>query len=184
MSIIDPIPLDQIDSPRLKKMMAQAEVLQVPDAQFFQILAHAPGYAEALFDAFYKSHAEGNVSHKLKEIIRIQLARHAKDPYFSAIRSKNAQEEGLTEEDIEAGMEQFAEDDRFSAAEKWALSYAYQMYRTPTNVDKSFYEKGKKYYSEAQITELGAFIALHYGLQIFFRTLDLQPTGETRDLSV
>lgn len=178
MSIIDPLPLEQIDSPRLKKMLAQAEALQVPDAQFFQILAHAPGYAEALFDAFYKSHAEGDVSHKLKEIIRIQLARHAKDPYFTGLRSKRAKEEGLTEEDIEAGMEKFEEDDRFNPAEKWALKYAYQMYRNPKKVDKSFYDEGKKHYSEAQITELGAFIALHYGLQIFIQTLNLRPIRE------
>ena len=179
MSIIDPLPLEQLDSPRLREMMAQAEALQVPDTQFFQILAHAPGYAEALFDAFYKSHAEGNVSHKLKEIIRIQLARHAKDPYFNSLRSKKAIEEGLAEEDIEAGMGNFEADDRFNSAEKWALNYAYQMYRNPKKIDKSFYDEGKKHYSEAQITELGAFIALHYGLQIFIRTLNLSPIGES-----
>jgi len=178
-AIIESLPLDQIDSPRLKKMMAQAEDLHVPDPQFFQILAHAPGYAEALFDAFYQSYAEGNVSHKLKEIIRIQLARYAKDPYFAGLRSKRAKEEGLTEDDIEAGVEGFERDDRFSPAEKWALDYAYQMYRDPKKLNKSFYDQGKEYYSEAQIMELGAFVALHYGLQVFMQTLQLQPANQS-----
>jgi hypothetical protein len=30
----------------------------------------------------------------------------------------------------------------------------------------------KKHWSEAQIMELGAFIAFHYGMQMFMRSLD------------
>ena len=51
-------------------------------------MAHAPGYSEALFDALYRSHVDGNVDHKLKEIIRVRLARQAQDPYFSNLRSQ------------------------------------------------------------------------------------------------
>ena len=54
----------------------------VPDALFIQIMAHAPGYGEALFDAMYQSHAIGNVDHSLKEIIRIRLSTISKDSYF------------------------------------------------------------------------------------------------------
>lgn len=70
------------------------------------------------------SHAGGKVDHKLKEIIRVQLARTAGDTYFSNLRSAKAIEQGLT---------------------------------------------------EAQIMELGAFIALHYGMQVFMRTLAAFP---------
>lgn len=37
----------------------------------------------------------------------------------------------------------------------------------PKRVNKAFYEEGKAHYSEAEIMELGAFIALYYGMQIF-----------------
>ena len=37
--------------------------------------------------------------------------------------------------------------------------------------DKSFYDEMKQYWSEAQIMELGAFIALHYSMQMFMRSL-------------
>ena len=47
------------------------------------------------------------------------------------------------------------------------------MYLSPDNVDAGFYAEGKKHYSEAQIMELGAFIAFHYGMQAFARTLNL-----------
>jgi alkylhydroperoxidase family enzyme len=134
-----------------------------------------PGYTEALFDALHRSHMEGNVDHKLKEIIRIRLARLAGDQYFSNLRSEVAIDAGLTEEIIEAGCGDFEGDKRFSEAEKWALSYAKLMYTEPKKVNKGFYQKGKTYYSEAEIMELGAFIAFHYGLQVFMRTIKAFP---------
>ncbi len=178
MPVIPLLPVEKIDQPKLRERMARARELNVPDEQFFQILGHAPNYAEALFDAMYQSHALGKVDHKLKEIIRVQLARLAEDPYFSAMRSHAAATAGLTEEDIAAGCGDFENDDRFTEAEKWALRYGYLMYRDPGRVNGDFYAEGKKHYSEAEIVELGAFIALHYGLQVFMRTLRLKPAKQ------
>ena len=176
MAIIDPVPIEEIEGSDLAPLLEKARALHVPDDQFLQILAHAPGYAKANFDAFYESHANGNVDHGLKEIIRIRLARLAGDDgYFGAMRSARATEAGLTEERIEAGCGDFETDPQFSDAEKWALRYAAWMYTTPYKVDKAFYDEGKRFYSEAQIMELGAFIAFHYGIQTFFATLKLTP---------
>jgi alkylhydroperoxidase family enzyme len=121
--------------------------------------------------ALVGSHAEGGVDHKLKEVIRVRLARAAGDPYFGALRSRAARAAGLDEETIEAGAGDFENDPRFGAAEKWALTYAREMYLNPERIDAAFYAEGKKHYSEAQIMELGAFIAFHYGMQAFARTL-------------
>ncbi|MBT5940886.1 MAG: hypothetical protein HOG95_13235, partial [Rhodospirillaceae bacterium] len=70
MAIIDPIPVDQLDPEKFQTRLELAQELMVPDTLFIQIMAHAPGYGEALFDAMYQSHALGNVDHTLKEIIR------------------------------------------------------------------------------------------------------------------
>ncbi|MEE8436338.1 MAG: hypothetical protein V3S64_16245 [bacterium] len=175
MAVIPLRPLEEIDDPRQLEMLEKARGLNVPDEQFFQVLTQAPGYAEALFDALYRSHASGIVDHKLKEIIRVQLARRAGDPYFASLRSSKALQAGLTEDDIEAGCGDFENDSRFSTAEKWALRYGYLMFREPQKVNREFYQEGKTHYSEAEIVELGAFIALHYGLQVFMRTLKLEP---------
>ena len=176
MSIIEPIddevarergltgPLDSGNEPGL-------------DAELFlRILGHVPGYAEAIAGAMRQSHSLGNVDHRLKEIIRIQLARTAQDPYFAALRSARAVAEGLTEERIEAGSSDFEHDPQFTDAEKWALRYAFLMYRQPEKLDSAFYEGGKLHYTESQIMELGGMIALHYGMQVFMRTL--QPALE------
>lgn len=138
---------------------------------FLRVLGLAPGYADAIHAAMHRTHALGNVDHLLKEIIRVQLARAAQDPYFSGLRSQQALDAGLEEERIEAGCGEFEDDPQFTPAEKWALRYAYLMYREPERVDASFYEEGKRHFSEAQIMELGAMIAIHYGMAMFMRTL-------------
>ena len=104
-------------------------------------------------------------------------ARQAGDAYFGTLRSKPAAAAGLTEEMIEAGCGDFEADARFSAPEKWALRYAKLMYTKPKSVDTAFYAEGKSHYSEAEIMEIGTFIAFHYGMQVFTRAIGLKVAG-------
>src|SRR5262245_25736342 len=170
---IAPLPPEAIRDPELVALMERCAALGVPDALFPRVLARVPEYSKALLRALVLSHAEGSVDHKLKEVIRVQLAHTAGDPYFSRLRSKKAGNDGLTEEKITAGRGKFESDPNCSDAEKWALRYARDLYLNPENVDAAFYDEGKRHYTEAQIMELGAFIAFHYGMQVFARTLKL-----------
>jgi alkylhydroperoxidase family enzyme len=172
---IEPLNTEQIRDPELQALIRRCEELGVPDGVFPRILARAPAHAKALLRALLFSHTEGNVDHRLKEIIRVRLARIAGDPYFGGLRSARALQAGLDEETIAAGSGKFEGDSRFTAAEKWALRYAREMYLNPENVDAAFYDEGRKHYTEAQIMELGAFIAFHYGMQVFARTLGVKP---------
>jgi alkylhydroperoxidase family enzyme len=171
MTIIEPLDPAEFESQRLDKVLENFRDLGDLEAIFPRILAHAPGYAKALWNAMDETRLADGLDIRLKEIIRIQLARHAEDPYFSGLRSEKAVAAGLTEDDVEAGSGDFANDDRFSDAEKWALQYAYLMYREPEKVDAAFYDEGKRHFTEAQIMELGGMIAVHYGMQVFMRTL-------------
>jgi len=175
MSHIQPLPLEKIEDEELRALLERAAMLGVPDALFCGIVARVPHYAKALLRAMLVSHAEGSVDHRLKEIIRVQLARTARDPYFSCLRSAKAIEQGLAEDLIDAGSGDYEHDPRFTEAEKCALRYAERMYLAPDEVDAAFYATLKQYYSEAQIMELGAFIAFHYGMQAFMRTLGAGP---------
>ena len=172
---IEPLSPDEIRDPELLALIERCEALGVPDSLFPRIRARVPAYVKALLRALIVSHTEGNVDHRLKEIIRVQLARTAGDAYFAGLRSAQAAKEGLDEDTIEAGSGKFQDDPRFTAAEKWALRYAREMYLNPEKVDAAFYDEGKKHYTEAQIMELGAFIAFHYGMQAFMRTLGGAP---------
>ena len=172
---IAPLKPEEIRDPELRELIRRGEELGVPDARFSRILARAPIHAKALLRALLYSHTEGNVDHRLKEIIRVQLARTAGDPYFGGLRSARAMREGLDEDRIAAGSGKFEQDPRFTTAEKWALRYAREMYLNPEKIDAAFYAEGKRHYTEARIMELGAFIAFHYGMQAFARTLGVTP---------
>ncbi len=171
MTLVDPIEYEEAELQGLGSRLESFAVLGDQSAAFVRILARAPKYAEALWDAMAEALFEGGVDHSLKEMVRIQLATKAEDPYFSSLRSRRAIEAGLTEERIQAALGDFGNDPQFTAAEKWALDYAYRMYRTPESVNWAFYEEGKQHWTEAQIMELGGLVAIHYGMQVFMRTL-------------
>ena len=173
---IAPLQLDAIEDPVLRALVAEAISLGVPDETFAGVIARVPHYAKALLRAMLMSHVQGSVDHRLKEIIRVMLAGIARDPYFSRLRSRNAIGQGLTEDLIGAGVARYESDPRFSDAEKCALRYAERMYLAPESIDAVFYADMKKHVSEAQLMELGAFIAFHYGMQAFARTLGMSRT--------
>ena len=176
MTQVSPLPADAITDPELRELIAQCEALGVPDATFARILARAPAQAKPLLRAMLVSHRDGQVDHKLKEIIRVQLARFAGDPYFARLRSNKARACGLSEAAIDAGSGDYEDFAGFTPAEKCALRYADQMFLDASKVDAGFYAGLKTHYSEAQIMELGAFIAFHYGMHLFMRSLrDLAP---------
>lgn len=177
MSMIEPIDRGLAEQQGLGEILDSAMELGDDADLLPRILGQVPGYAEAIQTAMHESHSNGNVDHGLKEIIRIQLARTAGDPYFANLRSQRAIADGLSEERIDAGSGDFENDPQFSAAEKWALRYAYLMYREPERVDRAFYDEGKEHFTEAQIMELGGMIAIHYGMQVFMRTLQAPSAG-------
>src|SRR5262245_46743186 len=102
MTHIQALPLTQIEDSELRGLIERATALGVPDETFCGIVARVPEYAKALLRAMLTSHAEGNVDHRLKEVIRVQLARTARDPYFARLRSARASEMGLSERTIDA----------------------------------------------------------------------------------
>jgi alkylhydroperoxidase family enzyme len=172
MTRIAPLPKEAITDPELRALMAEGEALGVPDDLFPRIVARAPEQAVPLMRALLMSHTQGNVDHKLKEIMRILLARFADNKYFASLRSNKARAMGLTETRIDEGCFGYEDDSKgFSAAEKCALRYADLMFLDANQIDKAFYEEMKQHWSEAQIMELGAFIAFHYGMQMFMRSL-------------
>ncbi|MDC7785693.1 hypothetical protein PQJ75_06285 [Rhodoplanes sp. TEM] len=171
MTRIAPLPRAAITDPELARLVAEGEALGVPDDLFPRLLARSPDHAVPVMRALIHSHAEGNVDHRLKEVVRILLARFAGDRYFAALRSEKAKAMGLDEARIEAGCGDYEESDLFTPAEKCALRYADQMFLDPSKIDAAFYDELKSHYTEAQVMELGAFVAFHYGMQMFMRSL-------------
>jgi hypothetical protein len=172
MTHIAPLPREAITDPEMLELMAQGEALGVPDDVFPRLIARAPEQAKPIMRALLMSFTQGNVDHKLKEIIRVLLARFADDKYFASLRSLKARAAGLTEARIDQGCFDYEDASKgFSEAEKCALRFADLMYLDADQIDKAFYDNMKIYWSEAQIMELGSFMVCHYGMAMFMRSM-------------
>jgi len=60
------------------------------------------------------------------------------------VRSASAKQQGLTEEMIDEGIEQYKTSENFTEAEKIALQYSDLMDTEPDKIDEKFYKKLKK----------------------------------------
>ena len=172
MTHISPLPLDAITDPEMLAMMEQARELGTADDLFVRLASRAPVQAKAILRELLMSHTQGNVDHRLKEVIRVLLARFADDKYFASLRSRKAQAMGLTERRLNEGVAEYEDDAKgFSEAEKIALRFADLMYLDAGQIDKAFYDEMKKHWSEAQIMEIGSFMVVHYGMAMFMRSM-------------
>jgi alkylhydroperoxidase family enzyme len=172
MTRIAPLPREAITDVELVALMEQGEALGVPTDLFARIVARAPEQAKPTMRALLMSFTQGNVDHRLKEIVRVLLARFARDDYFASLRSRKAQAMGLTEKRIDEGCFEYEDESKgFTEAEKVALRFADLMYLDANQIDKSFYDEMKKHWSEAQIMELGSFMVCFYGMAMFMRSL-------------
>lgn len=91
------------------------------------------------------------------------------------MRSASAKRNGLTEERIDEGIDNWRDSPQFDAREKLALEYSEMMQFEPDKIDAAFYQRLGQHYTVAEIVELGTFIGFNVGYHTFFRTLDFYP---------
>ena len=91
------------------------------------------------------------------------------------MRSASAKRNGLTEERIDEGIDNWRDSLQFDAREKLALEYSELMQFEPSRIDAEFYQRLSQHYTVAEIVELGTFIGFNVGYHTFFRTLDFYP---------
>ena len=91
------------------------------------------------------------------------------------MRSASAKRNGLTEEALDDGIDNYANSTRLNAAEKLALRYSELMATDWQKVDATFYDELRRHYTEEEIVELGTFIGFNIGYHTFFGTLKFYP---------
>ena len=148
---------------------------KAPDPAFHAMLGHNPELSASMYVAWGTVFNTGVIDHKLKEIIRVQLSRTADCNYWGNVRSASAKQQGLTEELIDEGIENYENSDKFTKAEKIALKFSELMDTNPDKVDEEFYLSLKDYYSTEEIIELSAFIGFNIGFHTWFGTLGFYP---------
>lgn len=81
MANVTMLDIEGLRKTKLRPYIDQCLEHRAPDPGFHAIMGHNIDLAEAMFVAWDASFNKGTVSHKIKEVIRVQLSRMAECSY-------------------------------------------------------------------------------------------------------
>ncbi|HTP81449.1 MAG TPA: carboxymuconolactone decarboxylase family protein [Alphaproteobacteria bacterium] len=162
-SIKDPAMLAELDRCR-------REGTPRPESQ--AIRAHVPAtfwsFANSWRDVFHK----GVLEHSIKELCRVYVSQSVKCEYCGNQRSVKSRNAGVVEADYK-DLLNFEKSTRYDDRQKAALAYA-ECITWDLAAEDALWERLHKHFSEAELVELGYFIALTMGQQRWLRTLNIE----------
>ena len=73
--------IEELKKTKLRPYVESSLELRAPDPGFHAVMGHNIDLAEKFYLAWVKAFNEGNLSHRLKEVIRVMLSRMAHCSY-------------------------------------------------------------------------------------------------------
>ena len=162
--------LDAITDPEILEILDRAKRVGTPRPESQALRAWVPDVIKTFSEAWEKTFVNGVVSHDLKELCRLYVTKTVECGYCGAQRSSFASRRD------EAQLDQlinFRTSDQFSEAEKLVLIYTDSIVWDAGIATDEDWERLNALYSEAELVELGFFIALTSGQQRWIKTLRL-----------
>jgi len=160
-------------TPQIRAMIESAERTGAPDPRVVSIMTRSE-VGTAWVECWNKVLYRGVLPHKLKEMCRIKISVAHQCGYCSTVRSNVAKAEGLTEEIIEALLNDYESSKLFTAKEKAALRYAELFKQGEHAIDKDeVYDDLRKAFSEEEIIELGMLCAQTDGVGKLVKSLNV-----------
>ncbi len=169
-SYVDP---DSVTDPELRAIIERARTHGTPRPESQAIRLHHPEVMKAFNQAWEVFFRQGVTDHAIKELCRLYISKSVQCEYCGGQRSVLARQQGATEAQVDEILE-FEASDRFDERERAALEWAMAIAWDPTLAADDLWERLHRYFSEAQLVELGHFIALTLGQQRFLKTLDIR----------
>ncbi len=169
-SYVDP---STVVDPELVAIMERARTFGTPRPESQAIRLHNPAVMKAFNQAWEAFFRQGVTDHSIKELCRLYIAKSVDCEYCGGQRSVLAWQQGTTESQVDDILDfessgQF--DDRERAALTWAMAIAWD----PGLADDQLWARLHEHFSEAQLIELGHFIALTLGQQRFLKTVGVR----------
>jgi AhpD family alkylhydroperoxidase len=127
-----------------------------------RIMAHAPGMAKALATFGASLWQTRTLPRRLVELVRLRIAFHNQCRSCMAIRYQSAVDDGLTEGMV-CSLERPHDSPDLTAAEKSAIHYADLSATDHFSIGDATFADLRRFYTEAEIVELGMFIAFFIG---------------------
>lgn len=160
MTRISKVPIDQWD-PELRAM-TQADAGTPLEQGAMRMFAHAPAVAKAIAGFGAAIVTSRTLSPRLTELVRLRIAFHNQCRSCMAIRYSSGVEDGVTEQLVCSLAKPYEAPD-LSAAEKAALGYADRFAGDHLSIDDTTYDQLRTHFSEAELVELGVWVAFCVG---------------------
>ena len=127
-----------------------------------RMYAHRPAIAQGAMAFGAGIAADRTLPARLTELVRLRIAFHNQCRSCMATRYQAAVEDGVTE-DLVCSLERPMEAPDLTAAEKTALAYADAFANDHLSIDDAMFERLRAHFSEAQLVELGVWVAYSVG---------------------
>jgi alkylhydroperoxidase family enzyme len=168
-SYVDP---STVDDPEIVEILERARREGTPRPESQAVRAHNPEVMKAFNYAWETFFRRGLVDHRIKELCRLFVAKSVECEYCAGQRSVGAIREGLTEHQVDEIL-LFERSDQFDNRERTALLWTKAIVWDSAFADDELWRRLHEQFTEAQLVELGHFVALTLGQQRFLKTLDL-----------
>jgi alkylhydroperoxidase family enzyme len=169
-SYVDPA---TIEDPELQEIMERARTCGTPRPESQAVRLHHPAVMKAFNNAWEVFFRQGVTDHAIKELCRLYISKSVDCEYCGGQRSVLAQQQGATEDKVDDILN-FETSDRFDERERTALEWAMAIAWDPTLAADDMWDRLHRHFTEAQLVELGHFIALTLGQQRFLKTVGIR----------
>ncbi|HEX3708489.1 MAG TPA: carboxymuconolactone decarboxylase family protein [Pseudolabrys sp.] len=141
-----------------------------PESQ--AIRAHVPAAFWSFANTWRDVFKNGAADHKIKELCRIYVSRSVLCEFCGNQRSIKAAKSGLKEDDY-SDLINFESSPRYDDRQKAALAYA-EAITWDLPAGDALWDRLHRHFSEAELVEIGYFVAITMGQQRWLRTLNIE----------
>ncbi len=141
-----------------------------PESQ--AVRAHVPATFWSFRDTWRDVFHNGVCDHSIKELCRVYVSRSVKCEFCGNQRSIQSANKGLVEDDY-MDLMKFEKSPRYDDRQKAALAYT-EVIVWDQEADDALWQRLHCHFSEAEIVELGYFVAITMGQQRWLRTLNIE----------
>ena len=160
MSRIQKLAIEDWD-PELRALTAADDATPLEQG-LMRMMAHTPDMAKGLIAFSGAMFKNRTLPRRLVELVRLRVAFHNQCRSCMAIRYKTAVDDGMTEGMV-CSLEKPQEAADLNDAEKAALRYAELSCVDHLSISEATFDDLRDWFSEAQIVELGMFVAFFIG---------------------
>lgn len=160
MSRLPPVPDSELSD--FFRERVELDRAQGRDSLLNAVLAHRSDFFERYFSFFYPAHEHGVLDTRIKEIARLQIARHNNCQACLNARYATAQAQGLDEQRI-SQLDLPEPERELDPRELLAVEFADRLAFDHQRIDQTFVDRLMQNFSPAEILELGMMIGQYIG---------------------